>query len=257
MSGRRAPAPAYIICATPRTGSTLLCDLLAGTGVAGRPDAFYRRESIGDFIAEWGADLSPPYEGEAFEREYLAAAVQHGSADTGQFGIRIMWPSLAEMDARFAPLFPDARTTSARFAAAFGAPVYILLSRRDKLAQAISRVRAEQTGLWHRHADGSERERSAPGRLPEYDAAAITAQMEEDTAHEDNWIAWLADQGIAPIRLAYEDLASDPRATLAGLLETLGHDPALADKAEVRTARLTDAINVEWAARYRKQTGTD
>src|SRR3954454_17102557 len=31
------PRRAYIVCATPRSGSTLLCEMLVNTGVAGRP----------------------------------------------------------------------------------------------------------------------------------------------------------------------------------------------------------------------------
>ena len=48
--GRRGRALSYALCATPRSGSTLLCDLLADTGVAGRPDSFFRPQAI----AEWG-----------------------------------------------------------------------------------------------------------------------------------------------------------------------------------------------------------
>src|SRR4051794_41932383 len=32
-----------LVCATPRSGSTLLCALLEGTGVAGRPHEFFER----------------------------------------------------------------------------------------------------------------------------------------------------------------------------------------------------------------------
>ena len=255
MQTRSKPTPAYVICATPRTGSTLLCDLLAGTGVAGNPDSFYRTPSIGEFISLWGLDLTPPYEGKAFEHAYLQAALREGRAGTDQFGIRIMWPSLPEMDARFAPLFPGVRTMPERLAAAFGAPVYIHLSRKDKLAQAISRVRAEQTGLWHRHADGSERERVATERPPEYDADAIAAALAEAEMHERNWTDWLTTNDIAPVTVIYEELADRPHATLAALLAALGHDPALAERAEVKTARLTDAINRSWAERFRQQTG--
>ena len=31
----------YVVCATPRSGSTLLCELLAGTGVAGQPEEYF------------------------------------------------------------------------------------------------------------------------------------------------------------------------------------------------------------------------
>ena len=34
-------APSYLVCATERSGSTLLCELLAGTGVAGRPEEYF------------------------------------------------------------------------------------------------------------------------------------------------------------------------------------------------------------------------
>jgi len=32
-----SPEQSYLVAATPRSGSTLLCELLASTGVAGRP----------------------------------------------------------------------------------------------------------------------------------------------------------------------------------------------------------------------------
>jgi LPS sulfotransferase NodH len=32
----------YFVCATPRTGSSLLLGLLESTGVAGRPQAYFR-----------------------------------------------------------------------------------------------------------------------------------------------------------------------------------------------------------------------
>ena len=34
-------SPAYLVCATPRSGSTLLCEALKGTGVAGRPEEYF------------------------------------------------------------------------------------------------------------------------------------------------------------------------------------------------------------------------
>ncbi|HMF66717.1 MAG TPA: Stf0 family sulfotransferase, partial [Phyllobacterium sp.] len=38
-------ARSYVICGTPRSGSTLLCDLLESTGIAGRPASYFRSES--------------------------------------------------------------------------------------------------------------------------------------------------------------------------------------------------------------------
>jgi trehalose 2-sulfotransferase len=245
-------AAAYIICASARSGSTLLCDLLKGTGVAGRPDSFYRQQSLQEWIEHFGI---APGEGVAFERRYLDAVLKQGRGATAMFGMRLMWVSAEELCAKLATLYPDEASDAARFAAAFGTPVYIHLRRIDKVAQAISRVKALQTGLWHAHADGSERERNAPAALPAYDAAHIGEIVAELGANEASWTAWFEAQGIAPLQLTYEKLSADPRGTLARVLTALRLDPALADRAEVRTARLADAENTEWAARFRAERG--
>jgi len=36
-----SPHISYLICATHRTGSTLLCEALTNTGLAGHPDEFF------------------------------------------------------------------------------------------------------------------------------------------------------------------------------------------------------------------------
>lgn len=240
--------PALIICSNPRSGSTMLCDLLAATGVAGKPNSYYRRESIPDYAARLGVAAAP---GEAdFSRAYLAAVRRAGSSANGRFALRLMAENRTELSAILASLFPAARTDAARFAAAFGEPLYLHLSRADKLAEAISLLRAEQTGLWHLGADGTERERTASPSPASYDAARIAAHLAALTAFEQSWVDWFAAQSIAPLRLTYEDLAADPPAELARILTALGEDPALADGISPRTGRLGDAESLAWAARF-------
>ena len=48
----------YLVCATPRSGSTLLCEGLKATGVAGRPEEYFealpttgRPRTPADFLA--------------------------------------------------------------------------------------------------------------------------------------------------------------------------------------------------------------
>lgn len=240
----------YFICSTPRSGSTLLCDLLKQSGVAGRPNSFYRAQSIGDYVRRWGVE---PGEGVAFERRYLAAAIRAGTSDTGVFGMRLHGLSLFELLGRLAMLYPGERTDMARLAAAFGTPLYIRLRRQDKVAQAISRVKAEQSGLWHRHADGGERERVKPEEAPVYDPGKLGAAIAETVEHEAVWDAWAAGQGIVPLDVSYEELSADPAGTLRMILGALGCDPAIAARVKVQTARLADAVSVEWAERYRAE----
>jgi LPS sulfotransferase NodH len=242
---------AYIICGTPRSGSTLLCDLLKQTGVAGRPDSYYRLPSIPDFVQRFGI---APGEGLDFERRYLAAVIEAGTADTGMFGLRVHALSILDLLGRLAMLYPAEPTDRARIDAAFGMTIYLRLRRHDKLAQAISRLKAEQSGLWHRHADGGAREQVKPYEAPVYDAARLMALIDETLEHEAVFDAWAAGQGIMPVDVSYEDLSADPKATLAKVLGALGRDPAMADRAEVQTAKLADATSREWAGRFRADT---
>jgi Stf0 sulphotransferase len=43
----------YLICATPRTGSTLLCGLLKSSGVAGCPASYFNRRGLHDYADDW------------------------------------------------------------------------------------------------------------------------------------------------------------------------------------------------------------
>lgn len=244
----------YILCATPRSGSTLLCGLLAATGQAGDPHSFFRREDIAEWAAHWGVaqgDAGTP----TAERAYLAAAIAAGRAGTPLFGLRLMAESLPELIALLDRLHPGLPSDRARLEAGFGRLAYLHLTRADPLAQAISRVLAQQTGLWHRAPDGSEIERTAPPRLPVYDHAAINAELAQLTRDAAQWHHWFAREGITPLTLSYEELASDPPATLARVCQALGLAPPPAGTVRPRTARLSDAVNRDWAARFRAEAG--
>jgi LPS sulfotransferase NodH len=130
------------------------------------------------------------------------------------------------------------------------------LSRRDHVAQAVSRLKAEQSGLWHRNGDGSERERVAPHKEPAYDRAALARYVEESIDDNRGWEDWFAQNGIAPFRLAYEDLAANPEAMLRELLAATGREPSRAAGVAPATAILADEESQAWVARFRaEQTG--
>jgi len=243
----------YILCATPRSGSTLLCDLLTSTGVAGKPHSYYRTVDALDWAESWG--VPPPHrlENAAFESAYLAAVIQEGTAGTGVIGLRIMWSSVDDASRRLDAIEGDHADIAARFAKAFRSTLYIHLSRQDKLAQAISRIRAEQSGLWHRAAYGTERERTAPPQTPTYDAGRIAEVLNELRNDDAAWTNFFSTRGIKPLRLTYETLAADPRKAVTEILSALGQDPKASERMLVQTSRLADADSLEWADRYRRE----
>ena len=146
----------YIICTSPRSGSTLLCKLLAATGVAGNPDSYFHRPSISD----WLADLGLTRKRSVPERELLEAifraAIAKGTLGTGIFGLRLQRHSFDFFTEKLAVLYPEHSNDVERFQAAFGRTLFVHLTRRDKVAQAVSYVKAQQTGLWHAAPDGTE-----------------------------------------------------------------------------------------------------
>ena len=80
----------YIICTTPRSGSTLLCKLLASTSKAGDPHSFYHRaEYMREWAAKWGLPDPETVSRRDFDVAYLAAAVAAGKGGTPIFGMRL------------------------------------------------------------------------------------------------------------------------------------------------------------------------
>lgn len=245
-----APPRACILCTAPRSGSTLLCRMLQATGAAGRPGSHFHAPSLAGWLAAYDLDAAAfPSETEA-ARAVFARALARGRAGGDLFALRLQRASAPHFLQRLEALHPGPRTDVARIEAAFGPTRFIHLSRADRLGQALSRVRAEQTGLWHRNADGSELERLAPPAPPRYDRAAIARAMEEAEALDAAWTAWFSRENLAPLRLDYAELARDPQAVLAQVLSFLGLDPALAATVEPPTARLADAETARWRRRF-------
>src|SRR3989337_3196752 len=167
----------YIIWGTPRTGSTLLCNLLTSTKTTGNPDSFYGRKFISWWAEEWRLPSRDTMSERDFNIAYLNAAVVAGKGRTEIFGLRLMRENLEELSAILDQIFPQLPSDRARLERAFGSILYIHLSREDKLAQAISLVKAEQTGLWHIATDGTEIERLSPPEESQYDFERINREV--------------------------------------------------------------------------------
>jgi LPS sulfotransferase NodH len=241
----------YVICATPRSGSTLLCDLLDGTGVAGRPASYFRSESI----PRWARRLNVPVvEGTGFDSSYIDAVLKEGRGGTGIFGFRLMWENVNELSIRLDRLFPELKDDRSRFEAAFGSMLFIHLSRTDKVAQAVSRVKAMQTGLWHVAADGTERERTGPAENAIYDPSRIGKYVEELTAQDQAWVHWFTDNEIEPLRLSYEAFSREPKDALESILSAMELDPAIAATIKPRTAKMSDLESQNWVSRFHAET---
>ena len=236
----------YFVCATPRTGSSLLLGLLESTGLAGRPESYFRQPDEQQWADRWGipGPGHPAFDYAAFVRAARAA----GTTPNGIFGAKLMWGTLDEVVTKLAP-----DTTGADLGvleAAFGEVRFVYLHREDVLAQAVSWLRAEQTGTWQASAPAGP---GTPASEPRYDAAGVTALLATIAEHNAAWREWFAAYRITPYEITYERLTADLAGTTRGVLTYLGLDPAAARPVRARHRRQGDRLNDEWVTRYRAE----
>lgn len=243
----------YVICTAPRSGSTLLCRMLAATGVAGKPASYFYGTSLQGWLDDLGVVLSETASEPSKVEAAFQSAISKGRDGTPLFGLRLQAHSRDFFLSRLAMLYPGAATDAERFQLAFGPTLFVHLTRPDKIGQAVSYTKAQQTGLWHMASDGSELERNAPPREPIYDAAGLRDCFGMLTRYDQEWNDWFARQAIEPLRLSYDDLSVNPSSVLGRVLEKLGLDPQAAAGVAPDVRKLADDVSADWARRLRSE----
>lgn len=238
----------YLVCATPRSGSTLLCEGLKATGVAGRPEEYFeaipetgRLRAPADYLA--GIDDPavhallgdapppdpPPYSalaGVDGQEDHLARVRAWGTTPNGVFGAKVMWGHVADP----AALLPGAR--------------YVWVRRHDTVRQAVSLWRALQTQSWR--DEGSE---NSAGAHAVYSFSALRHLADMLGEHDAAWGRFFAD--VPALQLSYEEIASDLLGALERTLAHLGIDrPRDWPPALPAMRRQADELSERWAEAY-------
>jgi LPS sulfotransferase NodH len=216
----------YAVCALPRSGSSLLCELLFSTGLAGAPAEYFDGALMEQFRARWQVT--------AFE-DYLDALLSRKTGPNGVFGFKAHFFQLAEA-------FPE---NSLRRAFPSLGRVYI--TRRDRLRQAISWARAVQSGKW---ASDHEVQRERPAMFRREQIDRLLAGISE---REHRWEAFFAASGAAPLRIEYEDLVASPGDTVQAVLRHIGVDAEGVVIGAPTLSRQADATTEDWVSRYLDQ----
>ena len=87
-------AVSYLVAATQRSSSTLLCRALADTGVAGRPEEYFLTgppEAFPPGWKFWEEGLFAQPHGEMDRESYLDLVFRLGTTSNGVFGAKLMW----------------------------------------------------------------------------------------------------------------------------------------------------------------------
>ncbi|MCA9921510.1 MAG: hypothetical protein KC421_04015 [Anaerolineales bacterium] len=246
-----APNTSYIICATPRCGSHLLAEALQTTGIAGKPDEYFHTNKYGQLQNEAG-NIAEIYGKKSLEA-FRELVWELGSSPNGVFGIILHWNYLHHVVNNYQSL-PQYQNLNAAelFDAIFHHPKYIWIQRRDKVHQAISWIKASQTGVWIQ----SKNAKSKPKQAKElaYDYFKIDLHYNFFVESEKAWADFFAAHQIEPFIVIYEDLVEKYEQTRLDLLDFLqiSYDDTTAF-AERKLQKQGDSLNEIWAQKYRQQ----
>ena len=247
------PKSCFFICHTLRCGSTLLCDALSRTGVAGYAEEYFPEcHPGGDVFVATGAALKDPdtwrsdWTNTPFE-QCLDRVLRSGTTPNGVFASKVKWfniPYLGEMlgalsergDVPVAEhlesLFPNLR--------------YVWVTRRDKVRQAVSLVKARQSTQWKSMSaqpQGSD--------VADYNFHVVDIALRRIVREECAWEEFFTHAGITPFTVVYEDLVRNYESTVRRLLDHL--EISLPREYVFPAPRLhkqADAVSEEWVARY-------
>jgi trehalose 2-sulfotransferase len=281
-AGGAVPEVSYLICATPRSGSTLLCDALEGTGIAGHPaehfevlletgqprqprDYFQRSNDpevwallddpeFRDILGEYGGRYSehparrdPTWRPPDFEA-LLEDALREGTTENGVLGTKIMWAYFRDFVrlARRTRGLEDVRPCDVPGAVLPNLRLFVWIRRRDTARQAVSLWKALQTQQWRRDSDEDLGEQGL-----RFSFAAVNhlkLRIDEHNAARQGFCDGCREE---PLKVVYEDLVEDYEGTVLRLLDGIGIPiPENFAVEEPRMKRQADELSEEWVRLY-------
>jgi trehalose 2-sulfotransferase len=273
----------YLVCATPRSGSTLICQALKATGVAGRPEEYFealrhsgrpRRpeeyfegvddRSILGHLGERGVgdepeQRSPLWSRTAYDR-YLEWAFEIGTTPNGVFGAKLMWGYFGDFVSllRNVPEYSDLPLADV-LDAVFPDLTFVRVVRANKVRQAVSLWKAVQTATWRQEGeetgDGDE-DPPYKSYLHEhrpqlrFHYRAIEHLLNQILIEEAQWDAFFEHARIRPVLVLYENFEAEYEVATRNVLERLGIDVPADLRIEPRMRKQSDGINDDWTRRY-------
>lgn len=279
------PELSYLICATPRSGSTLLCAALDDTGIAGHPEEhfevlletgrprqprdYFQRSNdpevwallddleFEDVLGEYGgryaahpASRDPTWHPPDFET-LVGEALRRGTTENGVLGTKIMWAYFRDFVrlARRTPRLGSVAPCDVPASVLPNLQRFVWMHRRDTTRQAVSLWKALQTQQWRRDSD-----EELGGRGLRFSFAAVDHLKLRIDEHNAAWQNYFEECGVEPMEVVYEDLVDDYEGTVLWLLDGIGVPiPENFGVTEPKMRRQADDLSEEWVRLYNER----
>ena len=235
----------YLICATPRSGSTFLCNALQQTGYAGSPTEYFLPRIKAAYMEVW--EDTCPF---SFASHLLA----NEATSNGIFGAKVMYPCL---DTFLAELNTHSEVSAENEALlmeqAFPGLRWIFIERRDRIRQAISVVKAQSTGVWHRVDDHQLGSRGVDPRHREIGVTRVLREVQKIKNLNHLWEDFFSRNDLVPYRVCYEELVDDYDASVRKILDFIGLDNYQSLTVRpARTEKLADSETEKWVNKVQR-----
>lgn len=240
-----------ILCATQRSGSTMIVEDMRASGVLGIP---------GEYLIGWS-----PEAGRNWPRAFTKA-LERGRGANSVRALKLMARQLVTLEACLAQsgdIRPAAPGPYAHAAAQLVGAHLVYICRGDTVKQAISREMAAQTGI--NHATAKADDPHFAGKLMRgyrddynaqvrYDFARLKARYDAIQQENAIWQQAFSDWRVAPQRILYEDYTKDARPHLEAMAAAAGvRLPAALPPRHM--VKLANQVSAEWEARFRSDLG--
>lgn len=232
------PTHPYLIASTPRCGSNFLQRALWRTGCAGAPEEYLTPEYIADFNLRWNTTFDAPLTVDDLSR-FIERLWSIRTSPNGAFGLKLHGSHLryaAGPDGSLLAPFQDSQ--------------WIWIRRLNRIAQAVSYLMADQTGVWI--VDGQWLPLSKTSGEPQYDRDGITVRLDQINREEAQWEEFFNRLELTPKVVEYEGLTNHYESSVVDVMKFLGVSPS-ADIVDSGIRRQATDVNAEWEARYRTE----
>ena len=204
-----------------RSGASWLCSLADSTGRLGTAKEWVDDHQMGVKSKHLSVD------------EYIEAIIENGKTENNYFALKLFPRHLHWFQIRYdCDLISRLRVDHDL--------LFVFVSRRDRIMQAVSFSKAIQTRAW--------RAQTKEKRSPDYDFLQICRSYFMVNRSYDFWESYVALRDIIPVRFVYEDLLNDPSPFVHEIAKHAGVDDIEEIESDLSVQR--DEESEKWRLRF-------
>jgi LPS sulfotransferase NodH len=210
----------------------------------GRPGELFYQDNVSEILRREA--LAP----NCHMERWLPAVISEGSSPNGYFSAKLFADNLTWLAETYANgKWPDARSSLPDFFNNyFPGAKFVIIHRKDKLAQAISLIKAIQTGVWHSY----HRSRVHP-RQPYYQRNLIQWAMVNIQEQIHALTEFTDLMGVSPLEVFYEDFIQDIPGTIKNLCQEAMVEVQIDQIPEVPLKKLSNRESKSWYQRFKQE----